>query len=586
MLNLLAKYSVDQGLVAKPGYAPKTVKWALQFAGDGRFLGIVELGDTSQAKNPGMEFAKCPDLPPNVVAGGGEGRSHFLAETAQVVCLVFKDEAECEEKTEKVQGKRRFFIRLLREASHDMPLLLPVAESLDDEAVVLQIQAACTTAKVKPTEKVTLHIGGSYPVESDAWHRWWDEFRISLQPERSGADLMRCFMTGEMREALSTQPKIRGLSDVGGIAMGDALICFDKDAFKSYGLEQAANCAVCEESAAAYKSALDHLISKHSRRLAGAKVAHWFSHSMAVEDDPLAWLVDGLSDEQEERGAQGAAKRLLESIRTGVKADLGNYQYYALTLSGAAGRVMVRDWMEGSFEQLAGNISAWFDDLSIVRRDGSGIAPCPKFMAVLGGTVRDLADVPPPIASRMWRTAVTRTPIPRQAMVQALARAKVGIIQDEPANHARMGLIKAFHIRNAGGGESMTAYLNEEHPHPAYQCGRLMAVLADLQRAALGDVGAGIVQRYYSAASSTPALVLGRLTRTSQFHLSKLDAGLAYWFNGRIADIWARIENSLPATLTLEEQSLFALGYYQQIAANRNKTGNTSTNEPKEDTDV
>ena len=132
----------------------------------------------------------------------------------------------------------------------------------------------------------------------------------------------------------------------------------------------------------------------------------------------------------------------------------------------------------------------------------------------------------------------------------------------------------------------MTAYLNEEHPHPAYQCGRLMAVLADLQRAALGDVGAGIVQRYYSAASSTPALVLGRLTRTSQFHLSKLDAGLAYWFNGRIADIWARIENSLPATLTLEEQSLFALGYYQQIAANRNKTGNTSTNEPKEDTDV
>jgi CRISPR-associated protein Csd1 len=43
----------------------------------------------------------------------------------------------------------------------------------------------------------------------------------------------------------------------------------------------------------------------------------------------------------------------------------------------------------------------------------------------------------------------------------------------------------------------MSPYLNEENPHPAYQCGRLLAVLADLQRAALGDVGAGVVQNYY-----------------------------------------------------------------------------------------
>ncbi len=58
--------------------------------------------------------------------------------------------------------------------------------------------------------------------------------------------------------------------------------------------------------------------------------------------------------------------------------------------------------------------------------------------------------------------------------------------------------------------EDIKPYLNESHPHPAYQCGRLMAVLAKLQKSALGDVGAGIVQRYYAAASSTPALVLGR----------------------------------------------------------------------------
>jgi len=94
-------------------------------------------------------------------------------------------------------------------------------------------------------------------------------------------------------------------------------------------------------------------------------------------------------------------------------------------------------------------------------------------------------------------------------------------------------------------------------------------VLSDVQRAALGDVGAGVVQRYYAAASATPALVLGRLTRTSQFHLNKLEKlepGLAHWFEGMIAGIWGRIKDTIPRTLTLEEQSLFALGYYQQMA--------------------
>lgn len=119
--------------------------------------------------------------------------------------------------------------------------------------------------------------------------------------------------------------------------------------------------------------------------------------------------------------------------------------------------------------------------------------------------------------------------------------------------------------------QALKPYLNEEHPHSAYHCGRLMAVLARLQHSALGDVGAGIVQRYYAAASSTPTLVLGRLTRTSQFHLNKLDPGLAHWYEGKISAIWGRIKDTIPQTLTLEEQSLFALGYYQQMADLRTK---------------
>lgn len=115
----------------------------------------------------------------------------------------------------------------------------------------------------------------------------------------------------------------------------------------------------------------------------------------------------------------------------------------------------------------------------------------------------------------------------------------------------------------------MTAYLNPDHPDPAYHCGRLLAVLSNLQRAALGDVGAGVVQRYYAAASQTPGLILGRLAANARNHLAKLDGGLAFWFEDQIADIMGRLGDRAPRILDLEGQGLFALGYYQQLAAMR-----------------
>lgn len=115
----------------------------------------------------------------------------------------------------------------------------------------------------------------------------------------------------------------------------------------------------------------------------------------------------------------------------------------------------------------------------------------------------------------------------------------------------------------------MTAYLNPDHPAPAYHCGRLLAVFANLQRAALGDVGAGVVQRYYAAASQTPGLMLGRLTANARNHLGKLEPKLAWWFENQLADVMSRLGDQAPRILDLEGQGLFALGYYQQLAALR-----------------
>ena len=122
----------------------------------------------------------------------------------------------------------------------------------------------------------------------------------------------------------------------------------------------------------------------------------------------------------------------------------------------------------------------------------------------------------------------------------------------------------------------MSVYLNKEHPEPAYQCGRLLAMLANLQRSALGNVGAGVVQRYYVAASQTPGLTLGRLVANAQNHLNKLEGGLTYWYEDQIGEIMSRIRDRIPATLDLEGQGLFALGYYQQIASRKDNKNNNS----------
>jgi len=108
--------------------------------------------------------------------------------------------------------------------------------------------------------------------------------------------------------------------------------------------------------------------------------------------------------------------------------------------------------------------------------------------------------------------------------------------------------------------------LNPDHPATAYQLGRMMAVLGDLQRRALGRVGAGVIERFYGSFSTTPAVVHGRLVHLAQIHLSQLKSTRDRSdCNRELSSISARIKDKLPQTLTLEEQSLFALGYYQQM---------------------
>ncbi len=583
MLHQIVEYAERQGLAAEPGFAPKRARWAILCTASGKYQGVVEIGDTTLKRNPGRHFLRAPDLSQGKMKAGGITKSHFLIDTLGVIASYGKDAPE---------EKHQYFVSLLEQAKGAMPALGAVANMLRGEDNLVALRNDLEQRKAKPTDKVTFQIDGEFPVDSEEWHQWWREFYAGLQTSKdlsrkAKSAKMLCFLTGEEVEPAATHPKINGLTGVGGLAMGDVLIGFKQESFQSYGLDQSANAAMSELAAKGYQSGLNDLIANHSVLLAGTLVTHWFRNHIALEDDPMNMIMG--PSEGDEVNAQVRARKLIDSIRSGERSDLARNTYYALTISSNGGRVVIRDWMEGEFEDLVEKVNDWFSDLEIVHRDGGRSANPPKFGAVLGAMVRDLKDVAAPIAVKLYRVAARGESIPLAAMAQALARVRVDVIQGERPNHARMGLIKAYHLRKweqegANMDGQLKADVNADFKDRAYQCGRLMAVLGRLQTSALGDVGAGVIQRYYAAASTTPALVFGRLVRGAQPHLSKVGdkaPGLKVWYERQISEICGKIGTSMPATLTLEEQSLFALGYYQQLAARSAGNDKDTENEEK-----
>lgn len=553
---------------SEPGFSRKKIKWGISCTHNGRFTGVIQLDE-----GKGRTFDRCPNLSQPELVGGDETRAHFLAEGLSTAALYWKDDIDVDDQ-ERFRAKHAYFCMLLQNAAARAPYLAAAATMLTDREALQAIRQDLARQKAKPTETATVLIGGINPLERDDWCDWWRQFRSTLRPASSGAEAMRCFATGELVEPAITHPKIRGLTGVGGLGTGDVLVGFDKQAFQSYGLEQSANAAVSEEAATAYAETLNRLISEKSVKLGNVLAVHWFAEAVPEDDDPLAWLKE--PPEQTEASAELKARQLLQAIRTGQRPDLAKNRYVALALSGAAGRVMVREVMEGSFEALVKNVDRWFADLSIVARNGKWLCKPQKFLAVAGALVRELDELASPWIQQLWHAALTGGAIPSFAAARTTLRTRVDIINDESASHARMGLMKAFHIRQ--GDQNMRPYLNPDHPHPAYHCGRVLAVLARLQRAALGDVGTGVVQRYYTAASQSPGLILGRLAANAKNHLGKLEGGLAHWYENQLAEVMSRIGDAAPRTLNLEEQSLFALGYYQQLATfNTGKNGNAVT---------
>lgn len=103
--------------------------------------------------------------------------------------------------------------------------------------------------------------------------------------------------------------------------------------------------------------------------------------------------------------------------------------------------------------------------------------------------------------------------------------------------------------------------LDKNNTNVAYRLGRLFAVLEKAQRDAIPGANATIKDRYYSSASATPSIVFPQLLRLAQHHIQKADYG--YATDKMIEDIMEGFQG-FPTHLNLDDQGLFAIGYYHQ----------------------
>ena len=302
--------------------------------------------------------------------------------------------------------------------------------------------------------------------------------------------------------------------------------------------------------------------------------------------------------------AEGVARaKALKGESGWAVADLPN-RYYILLLSGAGGRVMVRQFTQGSYEELKANLDRWYADLRLVNRSGTGEVKPVKLSARLIRLLKRqnsdkkvferLQKELPGLTTPVFHAIIQGTRLPDSVAVRALQRIRSQMLTEEPDGNGALipdpiscQWLKVWLIRTHKEADLMSEY-NPNHPNPVYHIGAMVAVYAALQRRAYPNVNVTVVQRFFASAQQTPALVLGRLAKMSTHHLAKLESKKAAdYFASKLADISARIGDGIPTVLELPGQSLFALGYYQMSAAlnreRRERLGTMRTEERYEE---
>lgn len=406
--------------------------------------------------------------------------------------------------------------------------------------------------------------------------------------DESGAAEGRCLVTGERASIARLHPSVKGIA--GAQSSGASIVSFDKDAFRSFGKERGANAPVSESAAFAYTTALNTLLERGSRRrvqIGDTTTVFWAEAGgddgrAARAEDLFSMLADPPPTDSEEsvrvrdRLAAIAEGRPLAEVDPNLDGDT---RFYVLGLAPNAARVSVRFWCEDTIGDIYGRVVEHWRDL---RLDPPPWRNPPGAWRLLRETAfqRKTQNIPPTLGGALMRAILSGGRYPQSLLAAIVRRMRA----DRDVSGRRAAICKACLVRDHRLGlqeEDVPVGLNRDEGSPAYRLGRLFAVYESVQRMALGKVNATIKDRYFGAASATPASVFPLLERNSASHLASLrkgdKGGLAHWFDQQIDEILSGLGTAFPRSLSLADQGRFAIGYHHQRESRRSPDGGTGS---------
>jgi CRISPR-associated protein Csd1 len=395
------------------------------------------------------------------------------------------------------------------------------------------------------------------------------------EPPRTAA----CLVTGALDVVQRLHPPISGVSAKPAplAAINDGSV----PAFASFGKHQGDNFQVGRTAAFKYTTALNHLLRPDSRqrvRIGDASCVFWALRPDEIEDELAALL--GIGDDPDAQTQQ--VKALFDAVHTGAfDGARGQNQFHVLGLAPNAARIAVRFWHSAPLVDAALRIREWFDDLALVGAPHD--PPHPALRSLLRSVALQRKDdnVPPTLPGDVLRAIFEGTALPSLWLNLAVQRCRA----EREVTYLRTAVIKACLNRSIrlsrSPKEVYTAMLDPANTQPAYRLGRLFAVLEKIQEeSAGGSLNKTIRDRYYGAASSTPASVVPLLLKLKNHHVGKLDdRGQRMLYRAfqdhKPDDYIGKVLHGvgeIPAHLSLPEQGRFALGYYHQRQAFFTKT--------------
>ncbi|MGL4944429.1 MAG: type I-C CRISPR-associated protein Cas8c/Csd1 [Thermoguttaceae bacterium] len=386
---------------------------------------------------------------------------------------------------------------------------------------------------------------------------------ISNLTSHSTAGDSLCLITGEKDEMERTHAKIKGVW--GANTTGGAIIGFNHKAFCSFNKEQGDNAPVGKRAASAFATALNTMLAKGSKnrmQVGDASTVFWASKPTDFEDCFGAMFAEPSKDNPDEGVA--AVRALFTSIENGAYHEIADpTRFYVLGLAPNAARISVRFFDVATIEEMAVRIRQHFVDTKIQKQFPKEPEYLSLFRLLICTAVQGKSEnIPPNLAGETMRAILEGTPYPVTLMNAVIRRIRA----EHEISYPRAALLKGYLNRSSHSHKEIQEMLDTTNHNIGYLLGRLFATLEKIQTDASPGLNATIRDRFYGAASGTPAVVFPNLMRLKNHHLSKLDnTRLRIWFEQLLGEIIGGIPGEFPKFLSLDDQGRFAIGYYHQM---------------------